>query len=202
MKQNDNLMKNKQSENFQYSFEEFKLIYESAEKVTDRRLNKNSQNYSISVGIILAIAVIANWSLSNPLYRYIGFTLIVTISFLSTIYVKLWLRQILDFKALNTAKFEVLNNMSPLLKFDSNNENIIVVSYEPFKREWESMQRLEALQTTKKKRLVALKSTNEELFVPNAFFVIFIITTIVPILAICFRFSDFISNWKTLLFGQ
>ena len=121
-------MKNKQFEECQYSFDEFKLIYESAEKVTDRRLAKNSQNYSISVGVLLAIAVVTNWSLFNPQYKYVGFTLVATISFLSAIYVKLWLRQILDFKALNTAKFEVINNMAPLLKFDSTAENTKILT--------------------------------------------------------------------------
>lgn len=39
-----------------YSFEEFKLIYESAEKVTDRRLQTNRWNYVICIAISSAIA--------------------------------------------------------------------------------------------------------------------------------------------------
>lgn len=186
----------------QCSFEEFKLIYESAEKVTDRRLARNSQNYSISVGIVLAVAVIANWSISNPQYRYAGFTLIAVVSIMAAVYAKLWLKQILDFKSLNTAKFEVLNEMAPLLKFnlEADGEKRII-SYEPFRREWEILQKLNALQTPKKQRFKALKSTNEELFVPNAFFVIFLSTTFMSILAILFNFGKFINGWRVLLFS-
>ena len=150
----------------------------------------------------MAIAVIANWSLSTPQYKYVGFTLIATISVLSAIYVKLWLRQILDWKALNTAKFKIVNEMAPLLQFESKTENVKVISYEPFKREWEYLQELNALQSSKKRKVVALKSTNEEIFVPNAFFFIFIFTTIVTTFSIIFHFGEFISNWMTVLFGQ
>ena len=183
------------------SFEEFKLIYESAEKVTDRRLTKNSQNYSISVGITLAIAVIANWSISNPQYRFSGFTLIAVVSGMASVYAKLWLKQILDFKLLNTAKFEVLNEMAPFIEFPSkDNSSKSIISYQPFKREWEIMKKMSALQNTKTFGFKALRSTSEELFVPNAFFVIFITTTIVSILAILLNVQKFVEGWKSLLF--
>lgn len=186
------------------SFEEFKLIYESAEKVTDRRLTRNSQNYSISVGIVLAIAVVSNWSVSNSPYRYAGFTLIAVISVMAAVYAKLWLKQILDFKSLNTAKFEVLNEMAPLLKFGfEGDEEKKVLSYEPFRREWDILKKLNALQTPRNQRfqIKALKSTNEELFVPNAFFMIFLSTAIMSTLAILFSFGKFIDSWKMLLFS-
>jgi hypothetical protein len=183
------------------SFEEFKLIYESAEKVTDRRLTKNSQNYSISVGITLAVAVIANWSISNPQYRFSGFTLIAVVSGMASVYAKLWLKQILDFKLLNTAKFEVLNEMAPFIEFPSkDNGDKCMISYQPFKREWEIMQRMSALHNTKTFGLKALRSTSEELFVPNAFFVIFVTTAIVSVLAILLNVHKFAEGWKTLLF--
>ncbi|WP_103667515.1 hypothetical protein [Pseudanabaena sp. BC1403] len=186
----------------QCSFDEFKLIYDSAEKVTDRRLSKNSQNYSISVGIVLAIAVIANWSISNSQYRYTGFTLIAVVSIMASVYAKLWLKQILDFKSLNTAKFEVLNEMAPLLKFNLEVDGERkIVSYEPFRREWEILQKLNALQAPKKQRFKALKSTNEELFVPNAFFVIFLSATFMSILAILLNLGKFVDGWRALLFS-
>jgi hypothetical protein len=183
------------------SFEEFKLIYDSAEKVTDRRLTKNSQNYSISVGITLAIAVIANWSISTPLYRFSGFTLIAVVSGMATVYAKLWLKQILDFKLLNTAKFEVLNEMAPFIQFPGKeNGEKCIVSYQPFKREWEIMKKMSALQSSRNFGFKALKSTSEELFVPNAFFVIFITSTLVSMLAIVFNVQKFAVGWKALLF--
>jgi hypothetical protein len=189
-----------QERNTTCSFEEFKLIYDSAEKVTDRRLAKNSQNYSISVGIILAIAVIANWSISNPPYRFSGFTLIAVISGMASVYAKLWLKQILDFKLLNTAKFEVLNEMAPYIEFPAKtNGEKSIVSYQPFKREWEIMSEMKALQNTRQYGFKALKSTSEELFVPNAFFVIFTATTSVSLVAILLNIQEFVEGWKTLL---
>lgn len=194
-------MDSEQANKTSCSFEEFKLIHESAEKVTDRRLTKNSQNYSISVGITLAVAVIANWSISNPRYRFSGFTLIAVVSGMASVYAKLWLRQILDFKLLNTAKFEVLNEMAPFIEFPSkDNGNKCMTSYQPFKREWEIMKRMSALQNTKTFGFKALRSTSEELFVPNAFFVIFVTTTIVSILAILLNIHKFVEGWKSLLF--
>jgi hypothetical protein len=185
----------------QCSFDEFKLIYESAEKVTDRRLAKNSQNYSISVGVVLALAVIVNWSISNPQYKYAGFTLVFALSVMASVYANLWLKQIIDFKSLNSAKFEVLNEMAPLLKFNLEvDEDKKIISYEPFKREWEILQSMNALQTTGKQGLKALKSTNEELFVPNAFSIIFISTALISIFTIFCNLNKFIDSWKTLLF--
>jgi len=40
-----------------FSFDEFKLYYDSTEKVTDRRLETNRWNYSICVAILVAVAV-------------------------------------------------------------------------------------------------------------------------------------------------
>ena len=48
-----------------YSFEEFKLIYESAEKVTDRRLTNNKLNYTICVATVVALGIIWKWSFEN-----------------------------------------------------------------------------------------------------------------------------------------
>jgi hypothetical protein len=185
----------------QCSFDEFKLIYESAEKVTDRRLAKNSQNYSISVGVVLALAVIVNWSISNSQYKYAGFTLVFALSIMASVYANLWLKQILDFKSLNSAKFEVLNEMAPLLKFNLEvDEDKKIISYEPFKREWEILQSLNALQPSGSQGFKALKSTNEELFVPNAFFAIFVSTASVSIITILLSINKFIDSWKSLLF--
>jgi hypothetical protein len=44
------------------SFDEFKLYYESTEKVTNRRLSANTWNYSICIGMIVAMAGIIKWS--------------------------------------------------------------------------------------------------------------------------------------------
>lgn len=54
------------------SFDEFKLYYDSTEKVTDRRLETNRWNYSICIAMLVAIAIITNWSLTNPTLTWIG----------------------------------------------------------------------------------------------------------------------------------
>jgi hypothetical protein len=196
-------MNNKPTKKPCYSFEEFKLMYESTEKVTDRRHTKNTFNYSICVGGVLALAVIANWSVANSQYKYVSFTLIFLLSIMETAYTRLWLRQIKDLKALNTAKFEVLNEMAPLLKFDSTKSGAgeEIVSYQPFAREWEILKKLNALQNPKRHKIVALKSTDEELFIPKAFQAIFILSTLGSLIAIIFHFTSFIQTWKNILIG-
>ena len=54
-----------QSNEPKHSFDKFKLYYDSTEKVTDRRLDTNRWNYSICIAILVAIATITNWSLTN-----------------------------------------------------------------------------------------------------------------------------------------
>jgi hypothetical protein len=184
-----------------YSFEEFRLMYESAERVTDRRLSGNKFNYSIGVGVVLAIAAVANWSISNPQYKYTGFTLILLLSVMGIIYVRLWHKQTLDFKALNTAKFRVLNEMAPLVRFKAG-ENIYdggIVSFQPFDREWKILQELHALQRPAKRRAIALSSTDAELFIPNAFQAIFALTGLISLVAIIFHFDAFWKSWINMI---
>ena len=63
-----------------YSFEEFKLIYESTEKVTDRRLEANRWNYTVCIGVLLAIAGIMNYSINNIPFFYIGLISIIVLT--------------------------------------------------------------------------------------------------------------------------
>jgi hypothetical protein len=51
--------------NEKFAFEEYKLFYESTEKVTNRCLVANRWNYSICTAILVAIAVILNWGFLN-----------------------------------------------------------------------------------------------------------------------------------------
>ena len=54
-----------------YSFDEFKLYYESTEKVTDRRLATNTWNYGLCTAIMLAVAGLAGWASSRPDFRLV-----------------------------------------------------------------------------------------------------------------------------------
>lgn len=63
-----------------HSFEEFKLYYESTEKVTDRRLDTNCWNYSICIATLIAIAVLMKWSLTTASLIWVGFVAVAVLS--------------------------------------------------------------------------------------------------------------------------
>src|SRR4051812_6800532 len=126
------------------SFDEFKLYYESTEKVTDRRLETNRWNYSICIAILVAIATIARWSLSTATLIWVGLAAIVVLDLMAILFCALWVGQIRDFKKLNNAKFTVLNAMAPQIEFDLDHPGA-VGSFCPFDREWKKLTELSAL---------------------------------------------------------
>lgn len=63
-------MSNEAIDSKKHSFEEFKLFYESTERVTDRRIQTNRWNYSICIAILIAIASLAKWALSNSAFFF------------------------------------------------------------------------------------------------------------------------------------
>jgi|SRR5208282_1787371 len=164
-----------------YAFEEFKLYYESTEKVTDRRLAANSWNYSICTAIVVAIAALINWSLSKPTFIIVCVLSVILISGMASLFCSLWIKQIQDFKALNNAKFNVLNLMSPKVAFgDSDSDQRI--SYCPFEKEWQALEKTKALQEISSQQIIALKSSNMELLIPKAFRILFIGMIVVMLL--------------------
>lgn len=167
-----------------YSFEEFKLMYESTEKVTDRRLNNNKSNYTICVAILVSLSVIWKWSIDNPKYFFCGLLLAFVLAILAVLFCSLWIGQIKDFKKLNAAKFEVINEMAEELYFDCPNVEVDLKSYKPFVREWEKLSKKDALQEANKSSFIALKSSNTEFFIPKAFRIVFIITVLTSLTTI------------------
>jgi hypothetical protein len=161
-------MSDEPENNVRLSFEEFKLYYESTEKVTDRRLSANTWNYSICIGIIVAIAGIVKWSTSNSSFFYVGLTAVLMLSVMAILFCSLWLGQILDFKYLNNAKFKVLNDMAPRIEFDISHPNQIT-SFRPFEKEWRELEEVKAAVEIGQRRIVALKSSNIEYFIPPSF---------------------------------
>jgi hypothetical protein len=158
--------------NKKLSFDEFKLFYESTEKVTDRRLETNRWNYSICVAILTAVAAIAVWSLKDANAFFVGATAIALLCLVATFFCALWIGQIRDFKKLNNAKFAVLNDMAPKIEFDLEHPGL-VESYCPFEKEWKKLQELDALEEVGKSHIIVLKSSNIEYFIPKAFQVLF-----------------------------
>lgn len=167
-----------------HSFEEFKLYYESTEKVTDRRLDTNRWNYSICIATMAAIAVLIKWTLSGFQLVWIGFAGVAVLSGMAILFCFLWVGQIRDFKKLNNAKFTVLNEMAPRIEFDPENPGA-VVSFCPFEKEWNRLRSLDALDEVGRTNIIALKSSNVEYFIPRAFAALFIgiLATLIVILA-------------------
>ncbi|MEK7729284.1 MAG: hypothetical protein AAB354_12795 [candidate division KSB1 bacterium] len=155
------------------SFDEFKLFYESTEKVTDRRHETNKWNYSICVATLVAIAGIIDWGLSRPHFLLVAIIATVMLCLMAALFCSLWIGQILDFKKLNNAKFEVLNQMAPQLAFGSSPLDA-VVSYSPFVREWDLLKQAEALEEVNSIKLLALKSSKTEYLIPKAFRLLFV----------------------------
>lgn len=170
------------------SFDEFKLYYESTEKVTDRRLETNRWNYSVCIATLLAIGGITNWGLSNPLYTWVAMTAGALFCLVAILFCALWIGQIRDFKNLNNAKFDVLSEMAPRVDFDLQNPGS-VVSFCPFDREWKKLAELKATQPVGRSRLIALKSSNIEYFIPRAFVSLFGVMLVIFVVLIAVRWS-------------
>lgn len=155
------------------SFEEFKLYYESTEKVTDRRLDTNRWNYSACAAILVGIAAIVKWGVISTDLRWAGVVAVVLLCMMAILFCQLWLAQVRDFKRLNDAKFEVLNQMARLIDFDSSNPGR-VRSYRPFEREWDRLKEEGAVDRVRKLNIIALKSSHMEQFIPRAFQLVFL----------------------------
>lgn len=183
------------------SFEEFKLYYESTEKVTERRLSANTWNYSICIAIIIAIAGIVKWSTGYRLFFYVGLTAVFLLCVMAILFCSLWLGQILDFKYLNNAKFKILNDMAPHIEFDIAHPNEII-SFTPFEKEWRELEEVKAAVEIGQRRIVALKSSNIEYFIPQAFRVVFLAVAFAVVMAVLFNWSAFAGSWKAILNAQ
>jgi len=155
------------------SFDEFKLYYESTEKVTDRRLETNRWNYSACAAILVGIAAMVKWGVISTDLRWVGVMGVVLLCMMAILFCQLWLAQVRDFKRLNDAKFEVLRQMARLLDLDASNPGR-VRSYRPFEREWDRLKQEGAVDNVRKLNIVALKSSHMEQFIPRAFQLVFV----------------------------
>jgi hypothetical protein len=177
------------------AFEEFKLYYESTERVTDRRLAMNRWNYSISVGIVLAIAAIVNWSAGERSFLFVGVCAVLLLSAMASLFCTFWLRQIADFKSLNNAKFAVLNEMARDVAFLGPDGNPVAArSYQPFDREWQMLsedQSVKEVSAGRLRRIVALRSSGAELFIPKAFRLLFVVVFALTL-------ADAVIDWTSI----
>lgn len=167
------------------SFEEFKLYYQTTERVTDRRHALNQFYYSISVAIIVAVAAVANLALTQPSVRLVAIVFIMVLCAMAFMFCSHWIAQIADAKQLNNAKFKVLEEMAQRLVFEADGVELSARSHKPFVREWQLLQSRAALTDTGTSRatkvlrvlrgapLRMLSGSSTEFFVPRGFQVLF-----------------------------
>jgi hypothetical protein len=156
-------------------FDEFKMMLDTAEKVTDRRLELNKSNASLCLFVVAGIGTVLGWSHDKRDILPFALVAVTMISILAAAFCVWWWRQVETYKVLNTAKFRVLQEMAPGIVFKEGSGHD-VKSFKPFDREWEIMQELKALQHFKGH--LALGSSWSELTIPKAFLAIFVIVIV------------------------
>ena len=144
------------------------MYLDTAERITDRRLELNKSNAATSLLIIAGIGAISSWSFGKPDVQPYAVFVVGVISVLAAIFCRWWRRQIESYKDLNGVKFEVLNEMAPLIVFPDEKS---CKSFEPFSKEWEAMKREKALGQHKAR--LALGASFSELTVPTTFMTAF-----------------------------
>lgn len=164
----------------QYAFEEYVLFYESTEKVTERRLAANRWNYSICSAVLTACAGILGWATSHPSFWIAAILVVLFLCAMALFYCLHWLKEIKGFKSLNKAKFQVLNDMAPLVSFGSEEDQR--TSYCPFEKEWKLLEDMKALDKPKGIDFLVLASSGRETLIPIAFQVLFALTFALTIL--------------------
>ncbi len=157
-----------------YSYNEYKMFIDSAEKMTDRResLNKNSR-YLCTI-IIGAIAIIWKWALADPGLFLVGGALVTLLCVISGVFCALWREEIVKYKKINAAKFDVIEKMAPQVDFEAKSPLARIVSYEPFRKEWDILTKG---QYVKESYLLpglgSFLATNMEIYVVMAFIFMF-----------------------------
>ncbi len=179
-----------------FAFDEYKMYYDSTEKVTDRRLAMNSWNYGICTATIAAIAGLAAWAWPKAEFRLLAAAADSSLAGMGAIFCTLWIGQIRDFKSLNNAKFEVLNAIAPRVAFGEGDDGR--VSATPFAKEWEILQRREETRAIETPHIVALRSSNIEYLVPKAFRLLFIASVVVAGWVVLRNWDAFIHVFLTI----
>lgn len=163
----------------EFSWEEYKLFYETTEKVVDRRLSLNAWNYGICMATLVACGFLGNWAAGKNELRLVLISVIILLSSMGFILCIHWIRQIKDLKLLNNAKFDVLNRMASKVRFPEG-----LPSFEVFRKEWDILDSRDATTVKWGLSVKVLKSTGSEFLLPYAFALIFaiIITVLLAII--------------------
>lgn len=165
----------KTSADYNYSFEEFRLIYQSTELVSDRKINFTRANSSLCLAIIAGQGIIGSWAYQKTDILPIAALTILVISLLGVVFCTYWNGQLMTFRDLNSAKFKVLDEMADHVVFPDYKERTIR-SKNPFAREYQIMTE-EKLLVKVRGRLVPRKNLSE-LIVPKSFLAFFILNAL------------------------
>jgi hypothetical protein len=157
-----------------YSFDEYKMYFETTVTVTEQRNALNRWNYSVCTAIIVGSGLFLAWASDKPRFFFVVMVSLAVLSASGALFAMYWMRQIKDLKLLNGVKFKVLNEMAPAVKFDDQ-----TISNEPFAKEWVLFTDTDGVRPIKGLGgKLALSSSGAELFVPRAFAALFTIVAL------------------------
>lgn len=154
-----------------YSFEEFRMMYESTELISDRKITFNRNNASLCMLVIAGQGAAASWLYKQDGLELLGPVALITISILAIIFCLYWNGQLWAFKELNSAKFQVLEEMASRVAFPDYRERSIV-SMNPFMREYQILSEKKKI-VAGAKGLLLQRSNFAETIVPKSFIAFF-----------------------------
>lgn len=128
-----------QSADREYSFEEFRMMYESTECVSDRKIAFMRNNSQLCIAIIAGQGIAASWTFDNTEMKWAIAITIMVIGVLGAYFCRYWVTQLDNLTSLNSAKFQVLEEMADHVVFPDYKLRTIR-SKNPFVREYEIMQ--------------------------------------------------------------
>jgi len=91
--------------------------------------------------------------------------------------------------------------MAPQMEFDLDHPHQIA-SFCPFEKEWKTLEEVKAAVEIGQRKIIALKSSSIEYFIPKAFRILFVLVGVAALLAVAFNWSSFINSWKAILRAQ
>jgi hypothetical protein len=150
-----------------YSFEEFRMMYDSTERISERKIAFNRNNASLCLLVIAGQGAAASWLYKEKSLAIFGSLALITISILAMIFCLYWNGQLKAFKELNSAKFQVLEEMADRVAFPDYRERSIV-SMNPFMREYQILAEKKEL-AEGAKGLLFQRSNFAETIVPKSF---------------------------------
>jgi hypothetical protein len=153
------------------------MVYDSTELISERKITFNRNNASLCLAVIAGQGIATSWCYQKPGLEVLGPIAMLTISILAIVFCLYWNGQLWAFKELNSAKFQVLEEMASRVKFPDYTEPSIC-SMSPFKREYQILTDKKKL-VKGRKGLILQKSILTETVVPKSFIAFFCISACV-----------------------